>query len=367
MDLGSNNLLHKHLRKSCESLATKVAQTATQEVQSVTKIKAPETSEAPQAERFPACPEVVPSNATDVYEEGYTFRGHRFVTAVVMFFLAGLGYELCFNTGCTMSLVDREYLLKTVPGISIKKMASPMTVRGFGTNTHDASEFVCLKSYLPSEDGQGVALIETEFHIVDNLTAKVLIGIDIIKPQGGILDVARSLMTISSCNDIKLPITSASHRPQTNATVLSNKRMTIPAHSNVGVPISGPKHRRLGLPADRDFIFEPQKLDLPSVYAYVIDHKASEIFVRNDTDRAIQLPRRVKLGMISDYEAARCFQIDSSRHDKSQNWIKLGLRKLVAAAAAFTAAMAPVATEEHMLLASQSTNPRKPGPQSLPR
>lgn len=63
----------------------------------------------------------------------------------------------------------------------------------------DAGEFVRLRIYLPGKTG--VALIERDFHIVDNLTIKALIGIDIIKPEGIVLDVARNLTTITSCNN----------------------------------------------------------------------------------------------------------------------------------------------------------------------
>ena len=122
--------------------------------------------------------------------EGYGFRGYRFATVKVNFKWKGETYEICMDTGCTMSLIDREFLqtlMQVGLVIDIKKMPTPMTVRGLGTNQHDASEYACVSIYLPGS--KGTALISREFHIVDHLSAKALIGIDVMKPEGILLDL----------------------------------------------------------------------------------------------------------------------------------------------------------------------------------
>ena len=342
-DFQSNNQLHKHIQTSCSKSKTPKTPTVTEENQS----EKPEPVSAFHASK------VVWSSATDVPAEGYAFCEHRFVTAVVLFILTGQGYKLCFDTGCTMSLIDRKFLLEVFPGVVLKKMATPMTMRGIGLNMHDASEYVRLQMYLPGKNGHGTALIEREFHVVDNLTAKALVGIDIIKPEGIVIDPAKGLMTVCSCKNLEVAITSSSQRPQTKATVFSNKRMSIPLHSNVAVPVAGLKRRQLSLPDDRDLIFEPHKLEALSVYAHIVDHQMTNVFVRNDTDHTVTLPAKARLGMITDYKAAGCFAVDALNHDlatrapkRSPSWIKTGLQKLVAATAAFSAAIGPAITEK---------------------
>ena len=106
-----------------------------------------------------------------------------------------------------MSLIDRNFLLKLMGAglvIDVKKMPTPMTVRGLGTNQHDASEFVRISIYLPGT--KGTALITREVHVVDNLSANALIGIDIMKPEGMVLDLQHDLITIASCNNLQVPI-----------------------------------------------------------------------------------------------------------------------------------------------------------------
>ena len=61
--------------------------------------------------------------------------------------------------------------------------------------------------YLPSKNGT-VASIEREFHVVDDLTAKALIGIDIMKPEGIVLDLENDAMKTGSCQNLDIPTSS---------------------------------------------------------------------------------------------------------------------------------------------------------------
>ena len=91
--------------------------------------------------------------------------------------------------------------------------------------------------------------------------------------------------------------------------------MTIPPHSNVAVPVTGPG-KALALPQDPDFVFEPQTLDALSAYAQVVDHTMTAVFVRNNSDLPITLPRKQKLGKVSGYDAADCcYSVNLENHD----------------------------------------------------
>ena len=339
----SNNLLHRHLRSGHTNETSLVVEPATS-----TKTPATRTANSDVAPSKPLTPQVICSTSTDQPVEGYAFRGFHYVTAMVQLFFLGLLFDLCFDTGCTMSLIDRKFLRENHPDAEIKKMPTPMTVKGIGSKRHEASEYVRIKMYLPSKNGS-VALLERELHVVDNLTAKALIGIDIMKPKGIIVDLQNDVMKIGSCQDLEVPIVVASKGSRTNATIYSSKRMIIPPHSNVAVPIRGPSKQLLDLPQDRDFIFEPQTLDSLSAYAHIVDHTMSKVFVRNDSDRPITLPRKQKLGKVTDYDGADCYSVAPENHDlaakapkRHPGWIHRNLRRLVAGAAAFSAAMAPL-------------------------
>ena len=75
-----------------------------------------------------------------------------------------------------------------------------MIIRGIDVNMHDANEYVRLQIYL--SDKNGIAKIEKEFHIVDDLAVKALVGINIMKSEGMVLDIEKNVMIIGLCKNI---------------------------------------------------------------------------------------------------------------------------------------------------------------------
>lgn len=203
-----------------------------------------------------------------------------------------------------MSLIDRKFLLENHPDAEINKISNPMTVKEIGSKRHEASEYVRIKMYLPSKKG-AVALIERELHVIDNLTAKALIGIDIMKPEGIVLDLQNDVMSVGACQDLEIPIVVTARGSRINVTIYSSKRMRILSHSNVAVPVTGPRMKQLDPPQDRDFIFEPQTLNSLSASAHADDHIISKTFVRKNSDRLITLSRKQKLGTTVQLDPGR--------------------------------------------------------------
>ena len=331
----SGNQLHKHL-KLCLQEATAVQ------------------SSAAKVEAFIAAEEqpLIRSNAQEANAtDGYGFRGYRFATVKVCFKYHGETYEICVDTGCTMSLIDRNFLHKLINEglvVDIKKMPTPMTVRGLGTNQHDASEFARIAIYLPGS--KGTALVTREVHIVDNLSANALIGIDIMKPEGMMLDLQHDMMTIGSCNNLQVPIsTRTKQSSQVDTAIFSITRKVVAPHTDMRIPIKARRKPLRNLPADRDFIFEPAEHDSLSVCAHVVDNTMSEILVRNNSDLPVVLPKRTRLGKVVEYEANGCYAVSPDAQDLAHrpakstktSWVKKALAAAMAVTAAFNVATVP--------------------------
>ena len=95
---------------------------------------------------------VMHSNITNVITKEYVFREHRFVTVSIIFILIKQSYELCFDTGYIISLIDRKFLFKVFPSIVIKKMLTFMTIRGININMHNVNKYVRLQMYLSDKN-----------------------------------------------------------------------------------------------------------------------------------------------------------------------------------------------------------------------
>jgi hypothetical protein len=96
-------------------------------------------------------------------------------------------------------------LAKYAPTAEISTMPSPMAVRGLGDKLHNANQFTVLDFYLPAENNV-IAHVCREIHIVDNLQANALLGLDISVPEGWIIDLDSQQMVLPYCAGVKLPI-----------------------------------------------------------------------------------------------------------------------------------------------------------------
>jgi len=43
---------------------------------------------------------------------------------------------ICLNIGYSVSLIDRQFLLRNLPKVQIHKIATLINIRGIGTNKH---------------------------------------------------------------------------------------------------------------------------------------------------------------------------------------------------------------------------------------
>ena len=139
---------------------------------------------------------------------------------MIQLFFLNLLYNLCFDTGCIMSLINKTFLSENHPTTKIKKMSTSITVKGINSNKHEASEYIKIKMYLSGKN-EMIALIEREFHVVDNLTAKALIGIDIMKSKEIVLDLQADVMRIGVCQDLEISIVVTSRGSRINVSIYS--------------------------------------------------------------------------------------------------------------------------------------------------
>jgi len=97
-------------------------------------------------------------------------------------------YNLYFDTSCIISLINREFLKANYPNIEVRKIVTPITIRGISEKKYKASEYINVNLYLLGEEGHTI-LIRRELYVFDNLLVRVLIGVDVIKPEGFTIDL----------------------------------------------------------------------------------------------------------------------------------------------------------------------------------
>ena len=308
----SGNKLHIHLRAGCKSANGSKPTKATKIIMDPNDVGPGSSSTHPDStipqrilpkdqDSETGSNIIVESDATESKTGGYGFRGWQYITAMIQLRPRGPVEAVCLDTGCTMSIIDREFLLKQVPKATIRRMASPITVRGVGQGTHSCNKFARLDLYL---QGNPIALIHRDVHVVDGLKAKLLIGMDIIGPERIILDIPQRVAIIRSCKDTRVPITVSPRTSQrVKQPIKTSSDNTIPPHSHMIIPVQRPD-----LPNDRDLLFEPfDHSNGIAVYAHIVNCHLSAVQVRNDSESPITIRKDSPLGIVGEYEVDGCF------------------------------------------------------------
>ena len=102
-----------------------------------------------------------------------------------------------------MTLIDRPWLLSELSDVYVAKISTPLKVRGVDTSKHETSEYVTIPIYLPGTDKNSSPILmyfRKELHIINSLRAKMIIGNNIIGPEGIIINLAHQKATIGSCD-----------------------------------------------------------------------------------------------------------------------------------------------------------------------
>lgn len=112
------------------------------------------------------------------------------------------GSRVYLDTGCRVTLVDKHWLLKRLPGQKINTMSTSLKIRGIGASKHESSEFAALSLYFPSKNGVGnlvYATIQCKIHLVEGLHANLLISNDIMSLEAIVINLGKKTALIGAC------------------------------------------------------------------------------------------------------------------------------------------------------------------------
>ena len=363
----SKSKLHKHLRQDC--LVRGPPKASINDVAS----QAPPRRSATASTIVDAFAiEVVESNATDRTNigTGLAFRGWNYAHIPVRLLPTATDEEVCIDTGCGVTLAEKPWLLSLLPNVSIRRMSKSLRVKGLGSAMHDTDQYVLTPMLIPGikEDGTRVLCrILREIHLVDNLKARMLIGNDIVGPEGIVLDVSKSKAFIGSCG-VTADISCRQRGKQfIRRVVHARETLSMPPRSECLIPVA----KLQNVPAERDFLFEPVAHASITLHAHLVDAKIHGVLARNDTDQTVKVPRKLRLGTLSDLDYENVFFAEqsclpeasdppkayppkaSNPPKPSAGWIKKAATFATAAAFSISATMNSLLPDQKPLAATQ--------------
>ena len=286
------------------------------------KIGSPKTMETPQFDAAAAEVHIIRSTAIPVEGTGLAFRGYDYCKANIRATPTGSDYEICLDTGCSMTAIDRKFQKSVFPEAKVRRIA-PVDIYGIGDGVKKSSEYVVLTIYLPGfkADKPALACITREFHIVEDLAARILIGNDIIQPEGIVIDPTFHFAKVKSCDDMLIPIKLSKSRAEIlqHRIVRVAKTTVVPPHTRRLVPI-GPT---TPLPQGTDYRFSPKytrgsaHLALHGVFPEaVIDNDTKVVAYYNNSDHDVTIRASTSIGEVMhwDYNERATPEDDKTAH-----------------------------------------------------
>ena len=278
---------------------------------------------------------VIESIVNKEHNKNYDFRSWHYVCIHVNISSELSTDEFCLDSDIIMSIENKRYILNRLSKIFVFRISESIRIRDIDTIWHDIFEYVMIDFYIfevTIADTFVKAHFTREIHLIDSLSVKILIEMNVIISKKMIINVDKQIVTIDSC-DVTTKLHVISRDKRMNRVVKFLKQLIIFSHIHMIVFV---KIREQTLSTNRDYFFhslEDSRLETENdFFAHIIDVNFIVVQVRNSTNQSITISRNFKLNKLNDYNEKNCFLVASkNRHlvVKSSGWLGKTLSKTI--------------------------------------
>ena len=184
---------------------------------------------------------LIKSDAPDATSNDLAFRGYKYVEMQIRLTSKGENTWIYCDTGCAMTCIDRDFLMKNLSDVELHTVKHLIEVHGIGDGYDQMEDYATIPLYIPGiKDGKRiVSMITHEFHIVAKVSCNILLGIDVLDPEGFIIYCGRRIATLASCRNMKIPLCLCKDTVpimQSHA-ITTKKSVTVPPHTSIAILI----------------------------------------------------------------------------------------------------------------------------------
>lgn len=148
--------------------------------------------------------QIVNSTRPDINHSRYAFHNAHYLSAIVGLSSVERYTTACLDSGCSMTLVDKALALSLdVPVHSTQ----PVNVNGLRSHIQ-CSTYIKVDVFMFSElcGVPSAGKLTIEAHIVPKLCAKLLIGVDMMHPEGFTISFNKESILIAFCQGLTCPV-----------------------------------------------------------------------------------------------------------------------------------------------------------------
>ncbi|KZZ93079.1 Ribonuclease H-like protein [Ascosphaera apis ARSEF 7405] len=172
----------------------------------------------------------------------------------------------------------------------------PVTIRGVGCTDNVSHKFITAPFHFKARARHGSPLIVkliVEAHILETYHGPPLLGMDVIVPEGIILDPVKSLAIVSSCDMAHIPTVVKARKSVPRSVVARvHSNMILPPNTVSLLPINPGN-----LPEYCDFVVDSDSSRHPDLtfYTAVLNHASTMLPVLNTSHTPVRLSNRQRI------------------------------------------------------------------------
>ena len=153
-----------------------------------------------------------------------------------------------------------------------------------------------------------IVKLSKEIRIVNNLSTKVLIKMNIINFESMTINV--NILFIINYKDIKIELSTTSKEISIKRIIICTLTITIFFHINIKVSIKLQKKESF---FNRDYMFYSKRsLRLnreEEIFFHIMDSNFSDILITNSSNELIKILKRSRLNLIKEFDEKNCYMI----------------------------------------------------------
>ena len=148
--------------------------------------------------------QIINSTRLDINHSGYAFCNAHYLSIIVGLSSVDRHMTACLDSSCSMMLIDKTLTLSL--GVPMHN-TQPVNVNGLGAHVQ-CSTYIKVDVFMFGElcGVPSAGKLTIEAHIVPELYAKLLIGVDVMCPEGFTISFDKESVSIASCQGLTCPV-----------------------------------------------------------------------------------------------------------------------------------------------------------------
>ena len=229
------------------------------------------------------------SIVTLVNKNDQTFRECHYVIVNLKFITIDEFVNVCLNIDCSITINDKQTLIRYAFNLKIKKLTSSISIRDIDNIMHYIFDYVVMSCYMNDYLSNNnristTSKFEVEFHLIKDLKTNLLIDNDVLIAQRVKIDLISQSVQLNNCQNLVASIDTIT-RKNSNLKRIIRAKQIINVFVNFIVKMFITYHDNLS--NDRNFLFESQCAQQQllntneNVFVYIINASLNNVMIQN--------------------------------------------------------------------------------------